>query len=677
MSRLRLLTLIALAACGGGGSSGTTGPAAVSTVTLTAASATIGIGQTTTVTATPKDASGNVLTGRTVTYTTSNAAIATVSTTGTVTGVSIGTVVITATVEAKSATTPITVTIPGPDCTGNPGVTMTPGQVLSLSSAQRATLCVPGGSTGAEYALIPVNTDVNRLSSSITFSASNTTTTTGAPLATVAAASRAAASRPIVTNVAMVPLVASLQAVEGMVPRNTAFEHALRLKSRTLLRSVHAAQRARPASVRGAGVRANITGLATNPALGSFVTLNANGNDPCTNPINRVSRVAAISNAAIVIVDTTAPAGGFTDAEYLSIARTFDTLVYNLDTLNFGAPYDMDGNGKVILFFTSAVNQLTAPGSGSYVGGFFFERDLIPRVANTVVPFNCATSNEGEMFYLPVVDPTKKYNEYFTSKSAMFTSINGTTVHEFQHLINSSRRIYVTPEVVDDEEVWLNEGMSHFAEELLWYAVTGLAPKQNLTFAQTTTGTALFNAMNAYQADNLERFNEYVGNVEGFSSYLLNDDLSTRGATWALLRYAVDQSPNPSRSYTKALVDAPTQGIPNFDRTFPDIGGLAGAVKRATVANFTDDAGLGVPAIYSYPSWNYRDWLPHFTTNNQRYPLATRPLITGSPQAVSLVAGGSSVLRFRVNAGATGGVSITFSGSAPSSSVDLILIRTQ
>ena len=82
----------------------------VATVDLTPAAATVVEGKTTQLTATPRDAGNNALTGRTVTWTTSNAAAATVSTSGLVTGVAPGTATITATVEGKSATSTITVT---------------------------------------------------------------------------------------------------------------------------------------------------------------------------------------------------------------------------------------------------------------------------------------------------------------------------------------------------------------------------------------------------------------------------------------------------------------------------------------------------------------------------------------------------------------------------------------
>jgi uncharacterized protein YjdB len=82
----------------------------VYSVTVTPATAALAIAQSTQLTATLRDVSNNVLTGRTVTWTTSNVAAATVSTAGLVTGVAAGSATITATSEGKSGTATVTVT---------------------------------------------------------------------------------------------------------------------------------------------------------------------------------------------------------------------------------------------------------------------------------------------------------------------------------------------------------------------------------------------------------------------------------------------------------------------------------------------------------------------------------------------------------------------------------------
>ena len=86
----------------------------VATVTLTPASATVETGKTVRLTATLRDPSGATLTGRQVTWTSLNPAVATVSNDGLVTGVTVGTANVYAVSEGKSDTSTITVVAPPP-----------------------------------------------------------------------------------------------------------------------------------------------------------------------------------------------------------------------------------------------------------------------------------------------------------------------------------------------------------------------------------------------------------------------------------------------------------------------------------------------------------------------------------------------------------------------------------
>src|SRR5436309_4230209 len=86
----------------------------VASVTVSPATASVPAGQTVQLTATLKDANGNTLTGRTVTWSSDNTAVATVSGSGLVSSVAAGAATITATSEAKSGTSAITVTAPPP-----------------------------------------------------------------------------------------------------------------------------------------------------------------------------------------------------------------------------------------------------------------------------------------------------------------------------------------------------------------------------------------------------------------------------------------------------------------------------------------------------------------------------------------------------------------------------------
>src|SRR5205085_12411481 len=79
----------------------------VATVEVTPPSASVQAGQTVQLTATPKDANGAPLSGRTVTWSSSNTAVATVSNGGLVSGVTPGSATITATREWNSGTSSV------------------------------------------------------------------------------------------------------------------------------------------------------------------------------------------------------------------------------------------------------------------------------------------------------------------------------------------------------------------------------------------------------------------------------------------------------------------------------------------------------------------------------------------------------------------------------------------
>jgi uncharacterized protein YjdB len=84
----------------------------VSTVTVAPASVEIAIGQTAQFTASLRDAAGNVLTGRTIAWSTSNTSVATVSTTGLATAKGAGLASISATVDGVSGTAVVAVPQP-------------------------------------------------------------------------------------------------------------------------------------------------------------------------------------------------------------------------------------------------------------------------------------------------------------------------------------------------------------------------------------------------------------------------------------------------------------------------------------------------------------------------------------------------------------------------------------
>jgi uncharacterized protein YjdB len=141
-------TAVVTATCEGRSSSAliTIVPPSVASILLTPASSTIEAGASVVMTATPRDGSGTVLTGRAISWQSSNAAVAIVSASGTVTGVTSGVTLVTASSEGRSASAQITVT-------STPGLTtlnVQPSNVsLTTGATQQLTTVVLGPSASS------------------------------------------------------------------------------------------------------------------------------------------------------------------------------------------------------------------------------------------------------------------------------------------------------------------------------------------------------------------------------------------------------------------------------------------------------------------------------------------------------------------------------------------------
>lgn len=137
---LPFLCLLTVAACGG--SSNPTSPpgdAPVATVTVTPPATTLAIGETIQLTAELRGADGKVLTGRTITWKSSNPAVASVSSTGLVTAMaSGGPVTITATSEGKSGSAQVSATAPVATVSVSPPATsLATGGTVQLTAELR------------------------------------------------------------------------------------------------------------------------------------------------------------------------------------------------------------------------------------------------------------------------------------------------------------------------------------------------------------------------------------------------------------------------------------------------------------------------------------------------------------------------------------------------------------
>lgn len=531
-------------------------------------------------------------------------------------------------------------------------IDMVVGQVIT--DAAGSGTCVHASDAGAEYAVIPYY-------NSTAPGAVRQLEVEGIGLGTPG----------LLPSRAPSPMRAPIGAAAPALSRNETFELALRARERVGMTPYVAGARQwyrNRTPTLGQGAQPALS--ATAPlAVGDLVQLNTNSNDYCANPTVSTGRVAAITKNAIVVADTSNPAGGFTDAEYQSIGITFDTLVNAVDTAAFGTPSDIDNNGRVIMFFTKAVNQLTPRGSGSVVLGFFYSRDLLPK---TSTAGDCPGSNVGEMFYLMVPDPQGLVSDP-RSKAQVVSFTNGTVAHEYQHLINASRRLYVNNAGDVQEEVWLNEGLSHIAEELNFFRASGLAPRQNIDSAALGTNKVRA-AYATFSANNFGRFRKYLQSTEAqgpFGSSEFDDDLPTRGAIWDFLRYAADQQSGAGDGTVwYRLVNTRLAGIDNITHVFGS--GVMNMMRDWAISVLTDDYVSGLDQRFQEPTWNLRADMPF---EGLDYALAPRFLADGQVTVFLLSGGGASFLRFAVPAGQDALLTVTSSRLPLPSNVQLSVVR--
>jgi hypothetical protein len=408
------------------------------------------------------------------------------------------------------------------------------------------------------------------------------------------------------------------------------------------------------------------------PVPGQLMTLNAQAEYACSNPLPVVGRVEAVSQTAVVVADTQNPPGGFTRNDYEHFAASFDTLITPVIEANFGSPSDLDGNGRTILFFTKEVNALEGD-EESFTSGFFFSRDLFPASGPGIPLSNCSTSNEAEMVYMLVPDPSGAFGTPIDrDEVSRFTLTN--LGHEAQHLVNAAERLYGHPSgPVELEATWLNEGLSHVAEELLFYEVSGLGPKMDIGL-DDLHGSAI-DAINDYQLLNYIRLRFFYLDPAGNSPFSAGDALATRGSAWSFLRYASDRSPASDASFFKGLVGSSARGFANLAGV---VGGESTAFRWLgdwSVGLYADNRVPGTPSQFQDASWDNpsifqgADFDPPYI---QTGSLGPSPVLTET-----LVGGGTAYFRFAATGARVTRISITSGNAAPPPTLRATILRTR
>jgi hypothetical protein len=628
----------------------------------------LGVGDTLRLRATLRDQYGNVISGQSITYTSLDAGVATVSSTGLVSALTQGAARIVAEASGRSDTVPVAVGAAGSTVCGTtaPRV-LALGEVFTPTAGTGSVSACLGAPVGvnAEYALTLISTATNFGTATImdVVGVGNTTPTTSA----LRDAELPDASALSFTDDA--PLAQNPVRAAELARRAVEQRELTPLVNEA--RDWYADRRSTP-----------MVSLLADLKVGDVLKLNANANVACSAADTRSGRVAAVGSRAVIVSDVNNPIGGYTDTEYANIVATFDTLVFPMDTTAFGAPTNISQYGKIILFYTRAVNELTPAGANYTIGGFFFARDLYPRSAKNGLS-GCGASNENEMFYLIAPDPNGVVNNNKRTKDEV-TLLNLTTIaHELQHLINSSRRLYVNSGAATNEQTWLDEGLSHVAEEMLYFRVAGFSSRQNLTLSDVGGTTVRSDQFRNYASQNFSRFYSFLIAPEVNSPYAPDDSLATRGAIWNFLRYAAArQGASGESAFLRALVNSTTTGVANLQSVLSGTQ-FADYLRDWTISLIADDFSAATTAAldprYVNPAWNFRSIYPGLRFSGGTalgvYPIAARALASNVPQRIALVGGSSSYIRFGIQSGRSALLMLSTNGQAPASTLRYGIVR--
>jgi len=332
---------------------------------------------------------------------------------------------------------------------------------------------------------------------------------------------------------------------------------------------------------------------------------------------NRVgARVRALTSKVAIYVDTLAPAGQPDSAALDSIATTFDQRLYAIDTAAFGRESDIDSNSVVLVLMTNTVNKLVTAAqcnADGFVAGFFFGADLDPAYQND------SRSNKGEVFYSIVADPAGTLScPHPASDLQRFVPV--TFIHEFQHMISFNQHVLVRGGT--GEVLWLNEGFSHYAEELggRSYAASFDAKVTNCVLGTLDCRFYGGDLVNAYSyLDTTSK--HFLLPTAGIGT------LAERGAAWLFVRYVVDKYAAAStqagwNTLTRSLVGTSQTGAQNIAVVTGDP--FATIVSRWALANYVTDRG-GAPPELQYNSWNLHAVFASLhtqTQNNANSPFA-------------------------------------------------------
>jgi hypothetical protein len=325
------------------------------------------------------------------------------------------------------------------------------------------------------------------------------------------------------------------------------------------------------------------------PPLGDVRDFKVCSNLSCSSFSTVQATARYVGSKVAVYIDNVVPQNDpLQDSDAAELGTSFDDFHYPIDTTAFGRESDVDGNGVVLILMTDAVNNLTPDCSDGRIVGYFFGGDLL--TGNN--------SNRAEIFFTLVPAPQSGTCNAISRQTAV-NNLKPTLIHEFQHMISFNQHVLIRSG--SSEETWLNEGLSHFAEEL----GGRLIPNSECmpSFPSCRSQYASGNLVNSY---------DYLKNTE--AAFLVfasgGGSLEERGAGWLFVRWVLDHFAADTilgTQTTRALLATALTGAANVSAVTG--ASFATMVPQWLMAAYLDD-GTDLPeeptGRLRYKSWGLR-----------------------------------------------------------------------
>jgi hypothetical protein len=263
------------------------------------------------------------------------------------------------------------------------------------------------------------------------------------------------------------------------------------------------------------------------------------------------ARAVFVGQHIAVYVDTAAPPV-VAPATWQAVGARLDADLFPAAVSAFGAPSDLDGDGRTLVVLSPVVNALVSEvdcARRGFVNGFFFARDLQPAQPG---------SNAGEVFYALVPDPQGRFSCAHRTEDVLRT-LPVTFIHELQHMISYGQHVLARGGAA--EATWLNEGLSHWAEEL-----GALATATRVGAGAPPWRGAVADSLWPFRSGNLANAFGWLSFPSGHSISVLPPEsagtLEERGAAWLFVRWLVS---NHGAETAARLVQTARTGASNVE----------------------------------------------------------------------------------------------------------------